>query len=90
MRLTYEWDEAKRQANLRKHGLDFAAVADLEWDQAKVIEDTRFAYPERRYVATVPDSMAQLFIVVFTPKTKPKVRVISFRAATDWEIANYG
>lgn len=90
MRLTYEWDDAKRQANLTKHGLDFADVADLDWDRAKVIEDTRFPYPEKRYVAVVPDAMAGLFVVVFTPKTKPRIRVISFRAATDKEIAAYG
>jgi hypothetical protein len=90
MKLTYEWDEAKRQFNLRKHCLDFDDVADLDWDLAKVIEDTRFPYPERRYVTTVPDTRAELFVVVFTPKAKPKIRVISFRAATEKEIAAYG
>ena len=89
MKLTYEWDEAKRQTNLRKHGLDFADVAHLEWDHAKVIEDTRFPYPERRYVAKVPDRVAGFFVVVFTPKTKPRIRVISFRAATARETAAY-
>lgn len=29
--MNYEWDEAKRQENLRKHGVDFAdAIAALE------------------------------------------------------------
>ncbi|PYE22594.1 uncharacterized DUF497 family protein [Rhizobium sp. PP-CC-3A-592] len=28
------WDEPKRIANLQKHGLDFADVADFEWETA--------------------------------------------------------
>ena len=80
----------QRRTNLSEHGLDFADVAHLDWDRAKVGEDTRFRYPERRYVATVPDARARLFIVVFTPKSKPRIRVINFRAATEKEIAAYG
>jgi hypothetical protein len=37
-----EWDEAKRRANLEKHGADFADVPFMEWDNATILEDTRF------------------------------------------------
>jgi uncharacterized protein len=30
------WDEVKRQANLQKHGFDFADVGELDWDRAVV------------------------------------------------------
>jgi uncharacterized DUF497 family protein len=30
----YEWDEAKRLANQRKHGVDFSSVEAFDWDQA--------------------------------------------------------
>ena len=42
------WDEPKRQANLRKHGLDFAGC-DAVFDHPVVtIEDRRAAYGEQR------------------------------------------
>jgi uncharacterized DUF497 family protein len=28
------WDEPKRQANLEKHGFDFADVSDIDWASA--------------------------------------------------------
>jgi uncharacterized DUF497 family protein len=33
----YEWDEAKREANLARHGLDFALATDFDWSQAVVL-----------------------------------------------------
>lgn len=30
----YEWDSAKRAASLRKHGVDFAAMAGFDWETA--------------------------------------------------------
>jgi hypothetical protein len=49
--LEVEWDETKRLANLRKHGVDFADVPFMDWDNATILEDTRFGYPERRFWA---------------------------------------
>ena len=38
----YEWDEGKRQANLAKHGVDFADMDAFEWDTAVIdVEDRR-------------------------------------------------
>ena len=37
----YEWDEAKREENLRKHGVDFAAMKHFEWDTAMVEQSDR-------------------------------------------------
>ncbi|MFO1358603.1 BrnT family toxin [Plasticicumulans sp.] len=40
--MRYEWDEAKRQQNLVKHGLDFVhAVAVLEHPDLLLIADNR-------------------------------------------------
>lgn len=49
-----EWDGAKREATLRERGLDFAIVADADWDAALTAEDTRQEYAEPRYVNHVP------------------------------------
>ena len=44
-----EWDEAKRQVNIRKHGLDFADAGDLFSQPMLVAPDTREDYGENRW-----------------------------------------
>lgn len=39
--MEFEWDEAKRQSNLRKHGLDFAEVDHFDWDDPVTYVDDR-------------------------------------------------
>jgi len=46
----FEWDDAKRQANVAKHGVDFAAIDAFDWETALIDLDTRQAEP--RWVAT--------------------------------------
>jgi len=74
------WDETKRRANLRKHGLDFAdaeyALAGITW----TIEDRRFEYGERRYITL---GMLRDTVVVMAHAESPATfRVISMRKAT--------
>jgi len=81
------WDEAKRAANLRKHGVDFAAAATLDWSSATIRRDDRFDYGEVRYrglgvIGTV------LYAIAFTYRTGD-VRVISLRKANAKEIRDY-
>ena len=45
----YEWDEHKRQMNVAKHRVDFAAMASFEWDSALEFMDRR--HDEPRWVA---------------------------------------
>lgn len=47
--MDYEWDEAKAQLNLEKHGVAFETVYAFEWDTALVHEDDREDYGEERY-----------------------------------------
>ncbi len=44
----WDWDEAKRQANLTKHGIDFAVLSEFDWSSAQVEPDLRRAYGEER------------------------------------------
>ncbi len=83
-----EWDEAKRQANIAKHRLDFADVPSLDWDRATVLEDTRKKYPEPRYWAFAKCG-TQLYMVAFCVRGG-KVRIISFRRANRKEARRYG
>jgi uncharacterized DUF497 family protein len=36
-----EWDDKKRTKALAERGLDFADVAQVDWDTAFTVEDTR-------------------------------------------------
>jgi len=78
------WDEAKRAANLAKHGVDFAAAAEFDWDGALVVEDTRFDYGEPRYQALGIIGQ-RLYMLVYTP-IPDGFRVISLRKANRKEV----
>jgi len=49
MPLTY--DPTKSERNERERGMPFGLAADFDWSSALIVEDTRQAYPERRYQA---------------------------------------
>jgi uncharacterized DUF497 family protein len=82
-----EWDEEKRAANLAKHGVDFANVADFDWSEALVRADTRKDYGEVRLVALAPIG-DRLHHLTFTVERRV-VRVISLRKANNKEIDRY-
>lgn len=81
----YEWNEAKRQSNLEKHGVDFADVCLLEW--AAALSFNQIVNGETRTLAYAPIN-SRLFAVVFTMRGN-KIRVISFRKANDREMDRY-
>lgn len=83
-----EWDEKKRLSNIEKHGLDFADVKKLDWDNASVLEDTRYDYPEPRWWAFARWN-GRLYFVAICLRGE-KVRIISFRRANDREEKKYG
>jgi uncharacterized DUF497 family protein len=82
-----EWDEAKRAANLAKHGVDFAAVAAFEWSTAALRFDVRRDYGEVRFrmLGMVAE---RVHAVIFTVRG-PRLRIISFRKASAREVRDY-
>jgi uncharacterized DUF497 family protein len=88
MVMEFDWDERKRALNLEKHGLDFADVASLAWETARVLVDDRRDYGEVRYRA-VGLYKDQPHFVAFTLRDE-KIRVISFRKAHAKEARLYG
>lgn len=74
-----EWDEAKRQSNLLKHGLDFRD-AELIFDHDMwEIEDTREDYGEERIIA-FGLLKGRVVILIYTPRADG-IRMISLRKA---------
>ena len=46
-----EFDPAKNEINVAKHGVSLVAAETFDWDTALVVEDDRFDYGERRFYA---------------------------------------
>jgi hypothetical protein len=51
--MEFEWDEAKRLANLRKHGIDFIDVLAVFDGDTVIVEDERYSYGEQRFVTFI-------------------------------------
>jgi uncharacterized protein len=82
------FDPAKNARNIAERGLSLEQVADLDWDTALIIEDTRREYGERR-LRVMARLDGRLHAVVVTPRGED-LRVISFRRANRREIRRYG
>ena len=74
------WDESKRRANLRKHGLDFADAGSVFSGITYTIEDRRFDYGEQRFVTF--GMVRNIVVVIAHTETSLEIRVISMRKAT--------
>jgi uncharacterized DUF497 family protein len=82
-----EWDEAKREENLRKHGIDFVGVEALFEGLTATIEDDRLDYGEQRFV-TFGVMEGRVVAVVHTEQSDT-IRIISIRKATKREEQSY-
>jgi len=82
-----EFDPAKDEANIRKHGMSLSLAKDLEIDTAHVMTDTRKDYGENRFIAVGPIG-GRLCVLAFTLRGG-KVRAISLRRANPRERRRY-
>jgi uncharacterized DUF497 family protein len=81
------YDTAKNARNLEERGLSFARAAEFDFETAKIREDARKPYPERRFVA-LGWLDARLHVLCFTP-IPGGIRIISFRKANSREQHDY-
>ena len=82
-----DFDPAKDEANLAKHGVSLALAGQLDWDAALVWVDDRFTYDETRMIALAP-AMNTLYCVVFVDRGEVR-RIISLRRAERREVKHY-
>ncbi len=82
-----EFDPAKDAKNVAKHGLSLKQAHDFEWDVARIEEDSRGVYPERRFKAT---SMIgeRLYELVYCLRNE-SICVISLRKSNSREVKKY-
>ena len=85
----FEWDEAKREANLVKHGVDFVDAGEVFADPLRVERvDQRREYAEerRQVVGTV---RGQALFVVYTFRGEVRRLISARRASSDERRAYY-
>lgn len=82
------FDRATNARNVAERGLSFQRVAELDWETAFAVEDTRKDYGERRLRALAMLG-ARLHVAVVT-RRGAALHVISFRKANRREVRLYG
>ncbi|MBM4272891.1 MAG: BrnT family toxin [Deltaproteobacteria bacterium] len=86
--MRFEWDEAKRLANLEKHGIDFADAPELFQGQMVIALDRRIGYGEERYTG-FGVLKQRVMAVVFSRREPDLIRLISLRKANRRERRRY-
>jgi len=86
--MTFEWDEAKNRANIRKHGFDFADAKEMFRDPILVRPDTREDYGEERWIG-IGMTQSRIAFVAFAAEREDTIRIISLRKADHEERKEY-
>ena len=85
--MSFEWDQNKASANLKKHRIDFAdAVTVFDDLNAVTIDDHDYA--EERFITIGMDAYGRIIVVVYTWRGDI-IRLISARKATKREQKYY-
>lgn len=83
--MEFEWDDAKADANVRKHGVSFEEASSAFADPLAAIHaDPDHSDDEDREILIGSSGRGRLLIVSFTERP-PNIRVISARQATPGE-----
>ena len=83
----FEWNETKRKANIKKHGIDFVDAPRIFDGYTLTIEDGRFDYGEERFVSFgILDGRV---VAVVHTESDDLIRIISIRKATKYEEKEY-
>jgi uncharacterized DUF497 family protein len=83
--MQYEWDEDKRNANLKFHALDFVDAPMVFSGPTFTFEDDRFTYQEQRFVSL--GLLKGIPVAIVHTESPIAIRLISFRRATTHETA---
>ena len=93
MELHFEWDQAKADTNLRKHGVSFVEASEVFNDQLAItLFDSQHSDQEERWITLGQVRGRRLVVAVHTWHEGTDiihVRMISARLATAHEAKNY-
>jgi uncharacterized DUF497 family protein len=85
--MEFTWSEAKRNLNLKRHGLDFVDALRVFEGVTFTFEDDRFPYSEQRFVTL--GLLAGIPVSIAHSENEHEVRITSFRKATHRETQIY-
>ena len=85
--MQFSWDEAKRKANITKHGLDFADASCVFESPLVLFEDDRQAYGEQRMIGI--GLLESLVVLIVHVESETHIRIISMRKADSNETDPY-
>jgi hypothetical protein len=85
--VNFTWDEAKRQANVAKHGLDFADAAKVFAGPMVFFEDDRNDYGEQRMIGI--GLLDYLVVLIVHVESDESIHIISMRKADSNETDIY-
>ena len=86
--MKFEWDEAKNQINMQKHGLDFANAPEIFGSPMLIMLDQRPDYGEDRWIG-IGLIQRRIAVVVYTEPNEETIRIISLRKALKHERTRY-
>ena len=85
--MKFEWDENKRQINLRKHGIDFTEAHEIFINPLLSKIDKRYYNEERWFALGI--TRRCVVLVVYAERDEETIRIISIRKATKPERKTY-
>ena len=83
--MRFTWSNAKRESNLKRHGIDFVDAPEIFAGATFTYEDDRFAYAEQRWVTL--GLLKNTVVSVVHTESSIQIRIISIRKATRYEEA---
>ncbi len=89
--ISFEWDDKKAKANLKKHGVSFEEAQSVFFDdQAIQFWDDKNSKDEDRFLMLGLSNKFRILLVVHCfRETESTIRIISARKATKNEIKEY-
>ena len=81
----FQWDEHKRNLNIKKHRVDFSDVVNIFYDDETIIIEDPEHYNEQRYIALGIDTKCRTVLVIHVYRECGVIRIISARKANKRE-----
>ncbi len=87
--MEFEWNPEKEQANIEKHGVDFAEAATVFGDPLELtIADPDHSVGEFRFLSMGRSSRNRILVVSYTERQE-RIRIVSARVASPKERRQY-
>ena len=88
--MEFEWDGDKVQADIEKHGIDFAEASTVFGDSLELtMSAPDHSIGEYRFSSMGMSSAGRVLVVSYSERSENRIRIISVRAASHRERRQY-